>query len=462
MRCGATRRRRGRSSGRCAASRIDGGRAARQVPDRAARRRRAARDAPADDGQPALGARAGRAACGRTRGSCSSSTTAASWRSSMCGASARGGCSPIGTSWTTTSTSDSGPSRSTTTSRPTLLAREAAGRKAPVKAFLLDQRRIAGVGNIYADEALFRARIHPLRPAGRLRRPDIERLRDGIVAALELGIASQGASIDDYRHYNGDSGGMQDEFLVHLREDRPCPNCGRPIVKLRVAGRGTYICRRCQPAPRRLGSRGVTESLPPGFSAGHWSDREAATGCTVVLPPAEGATASVDIRGGGTGSRETQLLDPLANPQRVHARAADRRQRLWPGRRRRRRALAGAQGQGAPDPGRPGAAGPGRGALRPRQRRPGRASDRRARRGGLRGRDAGARARQRRRRHRRGGRQDARPRGLDQGRRRHRAAAASERRGDGRARGRQRGRRRDRRGRRRCWPGRGATASSCG
>jgi formamidopyrimidine-DNA glycosylase len=131
-----------------------------------------------------------------------------------------------------------------------LLAREAAGRSAPIKAFLLDQRRVAGVGNIYADEALFRARIHPLRPAGRLRRPDMERLRDAIVATLELGIRNQGASIDDYRHYNGDSGGMQDEFLVHLREGLPCPNCGRSIVKLRAAGRGTYICTRCQPAPR--------------------------------------------------------------------------------------------------------------------------------------------------------------------------------------------------------------------
>ena len=85
---------------------------------------------------------------------------------------------------------------------------------------------------------------------GRLRRPDIERLRDSIVASLEAGIAAEGASIDDYRHYNGESGGMQDEFLVHLREDEPCPVCGRPIVKLRVAGRGTYLCRSCQPAPR--------------------------------------------------------------------------------------------------------------------------------------------------------------------------------------------------------------------
>ena len=133
---------------------------------------------------------------------------------------------------------------------PDVLAGAARGRKAPVKAFLLDQRRIAGVGNIYADEALFRARIHPLRPAGRLRRNEIERLHAGIVAALEAGIARQGASIDNYRDANGARGSMQDEFLIHLREGKPCVRCGRPVVKMVAAGRGTYVCRHCQPAPR--------------------------------------------------------------------------------------------------------------------------------------------------------------------------------------------------------------------
>jgi formamidopyrimidine-DNA glycosylase len=133
---------------------------------------------------------------------------------------------------------------------PEVLARAARGRSAPVKAFLLDQRRVAGVGNIYADEALFRARIHPLRPAGRLRRPELERLHRGIVEALEAGIARQGASIDNYRDSNGARGSMQDEFLVHLRAGKPCVRCGRPVTKLVAAGRGTYVCRRCQPAPR--------------------------------------------------------------------------------------------------------------------------------------------------------------------------------------------------------------------
>ena len=131
----------------------------------------------------------------------------------------------------------------------------ARGRKQPVKAFLLNQERIAGVGNIYADEALFRARIHPLRPVGNLKRPQIEALREAVVDSLELGIDSKGASIDDYRHVDGAQGSFQDRFLVHTREGKPCPRCGTPIEKLRAAGRGTYVCPSCQPRPRRRGAR---------------------------------------------------------------------------------------------------------------------------------------------------------------------------------------------------------------
>jgi formamidopyrimidine-DNA glycosylase len=122
--------------------------------------------------------------------------------------------------------------------------------RAPVKAFLLDQKRVAGVGNIYADEALFRARIHPLRPANRLTRPQASALRDAVVAALTAGITAKGATIDDFRDPDGASGAFQDEFLVHRREGEPCPRCGRAVRKLRAAGRGTYVCERCQPRPR--------------------------------------------------------------------------------------------------------------------------------------------------------------------------------------------------------------------
>ena len=129
------------------------------------------------------------------------------------------------------------------------LRAQARGRRQPVKAFLLNQERVAGVGNIYADEALFRARIHPLRPVVTLKRPQIEALREAVVETLELGIDAKGASIDDYRHVDGARGSFQDRFLVHSREGEPCPRCGTPIRKMRAAGRGTYICPRCQPRP---------------------------------------------------------------------------------------------------------------------------------------------------------------------------------------------------------------------
>jgi formamidopyrimidine-DNA glycosylase len=132
----------------------------------------------------------------------------------------------------------------------------ARGRTAPVKAFLLDQRRIAGVGNIYADEALFRARIHPLRPAGSLTLAQCARLRDAVVEALLEGIDARGATIDDFRHVDGVQGSFQDRFLVHRRAGQPCPECSTTIVKLTAAGRGTYVCKRCQPPPRAPRVRG--------------------------------------------------------------------------------------------------------------------------------------------------------------------------------------------------------------
>jgi formamidopyrimidine-DNA glycosylase len=127
----------------------------------------------------------------------------------------------------------------------------AAGRTAPLKSFLLDQRGIAGVGNIYADEALFRAALHPLSPAGSMKPEHLEALRDGVVAALEAGIDGGGASIDDYRDGRGEKGRMQDEFLVHTREGKPCPRCDGTIERIVVGGRSTYFCPVCQVKLRR-------------------------------------------------------------------------------------------------------------------------------------------------------------------------------------------------------------------
>ena len=125
------------------------------------------------------------------------------------------------------------------------------GRRTSIKAFLLDQRHVAGVGNIYADEALFRARVHPLRPAGTLRPGQYAALADAVGAALQAGLDAGGATIDDFRHPDGVAGAFQHEFLVHLRRGQPCGTCATTIVKFVAAGRGTYACERCQPRPRR-------------------------------------------------------------------------------------------------------------------------------------------------------------------------------------------------------------------
>jgi len=126
------------------------------------------------------------------------------------------------------------------------LSKSLSGRRAPIKAALLDQRAAAGIGNIYADEALWRARIHPLRSAGSLDGDEITRLRKAIRAALEMGIARQGATLRDYRDPEGRRGRMQEEFKVYGRAGEPCPRCGTPIEKTRVGGRGTWYCPQCQ------------------------------------------------------------------------------------------------------------------------------------------------------------------------------------------------------------------------
>jgi len=126
------------------------------------------------------------------------------------------------------------------------LAHRLAGRRAPVKAALLDQRAVAGLGNIYADEALWYAGIRPLRSAGSLDADEVAAVRRGIRRALKVGIERQGATLSDYRTPNGGRGAMQDKFKVYGRAGEPCPRCGALIEKTRVAGRGTSYCPGCQ------------------------------------------------------------------------------------------------------------------------------------------------------------------------------------------------------------------------
>jgi formamidopyrimidine-DNA glycosylase len=127
------------------------------------------------------------------------------------------------------------------------LGKRLSGRRAPIKTALLDQRSLAGMGNIYADEALWWARIHPLRAAGSLDDDEVRRLHRGIRRALEVGIARQGATLSTYRTPDGRPGRMQHEFRVYGREGEPCERCGTPIEKIRTAGRGTWYCPSCQP-----------------------------------------------------------------------------------------------------------------------------------------------------------------------------------------------------------------------
>jgi len=127
----------------------------------------------------------------------------------------------------------------------------AGNRTVPLKSFLLDQSGVAGVGNIYADEALYRARLHPLSPAGSMKPEHLAALRDAVVASLEAGIDAGGSSIDDYRDGRGEKGTMQEKFLVHTREGQPCPSCGSEIVRIVVGGRSTYFCPSCQVRLRR-------------------------------------------------------------------------------------------------------------------------------------------------------------------------------------------------------------------
>ena len=122
-----------------------------------------------------------------------------------------------------------------------------AGRRGAIKGTLLDQRVVAGLGNIYADEALFRARIHPLRPAGSLSPEEVARLREGIRGALETGIAHGGTTFGRHRDIY-DEAGINLEFVeVYRRTGQPCPRCGAQIERIVVAQRGTHFCPHCQP-----------------------------------------------------------------------------------------------------------------------------------------------------------------------------------------------------------------------
>jgi formamidopyrimidine-DNA glycosylase len=125
------------------------------------------------------------------------------------------------------------------------------GRRGRLKPLLLDQTFLAGLGNIYVDESLWQARLHPLRGVDTLADADVDRLRDAIRVVLARAIAARGTTFSSagYRDLTGNMGEMQGTLAVFRRTGEPCPRCGAAVERVVVAARGTHVCPRCQPAP---------------------------------------------------------------------------------------------------------------------------------------------------------------------------------------------------------------------
>ena len=130
---------------------------------------------------------------------------------------------------------------------PQILARLLAKRTAPMKALLCEQNLIAGIGSMYADEALFATGIHPLRSGKSLSQEEIECLYNAIRKILWSAIGNKGASVDTYFRPDGTKGTAHSEFKVAHRGGKPCYNCGTPIERIKVRNRGSYFCPQCQP-----------------------------------------------------------------------------------------------------------------------------------------------------------------------------------------------------------------------
>jgi formamidopyrimidine-DNA glycosylase len=135
-------------------------------------------------------------------------------------------------------------------------AERLASRKGRLKSLLLDQRFLAGIGNIYADESLFEARLHPLAPASSLLARDVERLWAAIRGVLARAVAAGGSSIRNYRADDGAEGFFQNEHHVYGRAGQPCSRCGKQIRRMVIGGRSSHFCPRCQ-RPRRRRSEGA-------------------------------------------------------------------------------------------------------------------------------------------------------------------------------------------------------------
>jgi formamidopyrimidine-DNA glycosylase len=186
------------------------------------------------------------------------------------------------------------------------------GRKGRLKPLLLDQTFVAGVGNIYADEALWAARLHPLRTARTLRPADERRLWIAIRRILAEAVIRRGSSIDDYTAPEGD-GEMQDHLMVYQRTGEPCLRCGRAIRRVVVGGRATHFCSWCQrlPARDRAGARTILRTMStPDRTGRRWSE----------LPSGEGSVGPANDS--GARAARTERTKRAAATRRAAARAS--------------------------------------------------------------------------------------------------------------------------------------------
>jgi len=136
------------------------------------------------------------------------------------------------------------------------------GRRGAIKGWLLNQRILSGLGNIYADEALFEAQVHPLAQPGRLAQAAAQRLHRAVKRVLARAVALQGTSFRDYIDIEGRSGNFQPRLKVYQRTGEPCRRCGRPIRRIIVCGRSSHFCPNCQPRPRHLAAASSVTALP--------------------------------------------------------------------------------------------------------------------------------------------------------------------------------------------------------
>jgi formamidopyrimidine-DNA glycosylase len=170
-------------------------------------------------------------------------------------------------------------------------------RKGRLKSLLLDQAFLAGVGNIYADEALWTARLHPLRTVGTLRPADERRLFEAVRAILSEAIDRRGSSIDDYTAPDGD-GSMQERLQVYQRTGEPCPRCRRPVKRIVIGARSTHFCTWCQrlPAPDRKGAAAILRGMTGGNRRGGGRWTEIPVDGALGLTPGEAERASARLR----------------------------------------------------------------------------------------------------------------------------------------------------------------------